>query len=108
MGTATDPFIARDKIKQLNPDVITLDIEIPRMSGLTFLKNIMRLLSTPIVMIFTLTQKGVDATLETLESGAVDFVVKPTIHVATGMKLLANKICSKVKPAANFTRSFAQ
>lgn len=100
VGTATDPFIARDKIKQLNPDVITLDIEMPRMDGLTFLKNIMRLRPTPVVMISTLTQKGADATLEALESGAVDFVAKPTVHVTTGMKLLADEICSKVKAAA--------
>lgn len=100
VGTASDPFIARDKIKHLNPDVITLDIEMPRMDGLTFLKNIMRLRPTPVVMISTLTQKGADATLEALENGAVDFVGKPVMHVTQGMQLLANEICSKVRAAA--------
>jgi len=66
VGVAEDPFVARDKIKQLNPDVITLDIEMPKMDGITFLKNLMRLRPMPVVMISTLTQKGAPATLEAL------------------------------------------
>jgi len=77
VGTAADPFIARDKIKQLNPDVITLDVEMPRMDGITFLKNLMRLRPLPVVMISTLTEDGADVTLEALESGAIDYIPKP-------------------------------
>ncbi|WP_428239447.1 protein-glutamate methylesterase/protein-glutamine glutaminase [Gynuella sp.] len=77
VGTAADPLIARDKIKQLNPDVLTLDIEMPRMDGLTFLKNLMRLRPMPVIMISTLTNKGANITLDALEIGAVDYFAKP-------------------------------
>ena len=69
VGVASDPLIARDKIKQLNPDVITLDIEMPRMDGLQFLSNLMRLRPMPVVMVSTLTEKGAPETLEALEMG---------------------------------------
>src|SRR6056297_3199157 len=82
VGTAPDPFVARDKIKQLNPDVITLDIEMPRMDGITFLKNLMRLRPMPVVMVSTLTQHGADATLDALELGALEIVAKPRIDVS--------------------------
>lgn len=82
VGTANDPIIARDKIKQLNPDVLTLDVEMPRMDGITFLKNLMRLRPMPVVMISTLTHKGADVTLDALEIGAVDFVAKPQVDAA--------------------------
>ncbi len=74
MGTATDPYAAREKIKQLNPDVITLDVEMPRMDGVTFLENLMRLRPMPVVMVSSLTAQGADVTLRALELGAIDFV----------------------------------
>jgi len=79
VGTASDPYVARDKIKQLNPDVLTLDVEMPKMDGVTFLRNLMRLRPMPVVMISSLTEKGADITLEALEIGAVDFVSKPKL-----------------------------
>lgn len=87
VGTAGDPLIARDKIKTLNPDVLTLDVEMPRMDGLTFLRNLMRLRPMPVVMISTLTEKGAEVTLEALALGAVDFVAKPKVDVSQGLKL---------------------
>src|SRR5690606_21266649 len=77
VGTATDPFDAREKIKQLNPQVVTLDIEMPKMDGLSFLEKIMTLRPTPVIMISTLTQKGATETLRALEIGAVDCAAKP-------------------------------
>jgi two-component system chemotaxis response regulator CheB len=101
VGTAADPIIARDKIKKLNPDVLTLDIEMPRMDGLTFLRNLMRLRPMPVVMISTLTEKGAGVTLEALELGAVDFVAKPKIDVSNTLNDYAEDIISKVKMAAS-------
>ncbi|REI37305.1 response regulator, partial [Xanthomonas oryzae pv. oryzae] len=77
VGSAADPLLAREKIKRLNPDVITLDVEMPRMDGLVFLENLMRLRPTPVVMISSLTERGADTTLQALSLGAVDFVSKP-------------------------------
>ena len=101
VGTAADPIIARDKIKKLNPDVLTLDIEMPRMDGLTFLRNLMRLRPMPVVMISTLTEKGAGVTLEALELGAVDFVAKPKVDVSNTLNQYAEDIIAKVKMAAN-------
>jgi two-component system chemotaxis response regulator CheB len=81
VGSAADPFQAREKIKQLNPDVLTLDVEMPRMDGVTFLGNLMRLRPMPVVMVSTLTEQGADVTLRAMEYGAVDFVSKPKIDV---------------------------
>ena len=100
IGAAQDPLIARDKIKQLNPDVLTLDVEMPRMDGITFLGNLMRLRPTPVVMISSLTKKGADVTLNALELGAVDFVAKPEIDLVEGLGSYASEIISKVKMAA--------
>jgi two-component system, chemotaxis family, protein-glutamate methylesterase/glutaminase len=100
VGTAADPFAARDKIKQLNPDVITLDVEMPRMDGVTFLENLMRLRPTPVVMVSSLTQKGAEVTLRALELGAVDFVSKPTVDLAGTLHLYAAELIAKVKIAA--------
>jgi len=100
IGTAVDPFDARKKIKQLNPDVITLDIEMPQMDGITFLKNLMRLRPTPVVMISTLTEKGADITLEALEIGAIDYIPKPKIAVESELPAIASQIIEKVKNAA--------
>ncbi len=100
VGSAVDPIVARDKIKKLNPDVLTLDIEMPRMDGLTFLRNLMRLRPMPVVMISTLTEKGAAVTLEALELGAVDFVAKPKVDVSNSLNEYAEDIIAKVKMAA--------
>ncbi len=100
VGTAPDPFIAREKIKQLNPDVITLDVEMPKMDGVTFLSNIMRLRPMPVVMVSSLTEQGADITFQALELGAVDFVTKPKIDLAHTLEDYAIEIVEKVKAAA--------
>lgn len=100
VGSAVDPLDAREKIKALNPDVITLDIEMPKMDGITFLKNLMRLRPTPVIMISTLTEKGADATLQALEIGAIDFIAKPKIKLESELPALADDILRKVKCAA--------
>jgi len=100
VGTANDPFMARDRIKALNPDVVTLDIEMPQMDGLTFLRKLMELRPMPVVMCSTLTQAGAEATLQALEIGAIDFIAKPTSNIAGGMSDLAAELRSKVKTAA--------
>ena len=101
VGTAPDPYVAREKIKQLNPDVLTLDVEMPRMDGVTFLGNLMRLRPMPVVMVSTLTDQGADVTLRALEYGAVDFVAKPKIDVSEGLKEYAQEIVAKVRMAAS-------
>jgi two-component system chemotaxis response regulator CheB len=100
VGTAADPLIAREKIKQFNPDVITLDVEMPRMDGLAFLANLMRLRPTPVVMISSLTERGADTTFQALALGAVDFVSKPRLDVARGLQAYADEIIGKIKTAA--------
>ena len=100
VGTAADPLIAREKIKQLNPDVLTLDVEMPRMDGLTFLENLMRLRPMPVVMVSTLTEKGADVTLRALELGAIDFFTKPSADLANTFMEHAPEICAKVRLAA--------
>ena len=89
VGTAADPLLAREKIKRLAPDVITLDVEMPRMDGLAFLENLMRLHPLPVVMISSLTERGADTTLQALALGAVDFVSKPKLDVARGLQAYA-------------------
>ncbi|MFC1602040.1 chemotaxis response regulator protein-glutamate methylesterase [Pseudomonadota bacterium] len=100
VGSAADPYVARDKIKKLHPDVLTLDVEMPRMDGITFLSNLMRLRPMPVVMISTLTEAGADVTLRALELGAIDFVPKPKIDVTQGLDAYAEDIISKVRTAA--------
>ena len=100
VGAAADPLVAREMIRDLNPDVITLDIEMPRMDGIDFLARLMRLRPMPVVMVSTLTERGAEVTLRALELGAIDFVAKPKIGVADGLKLLADDITSKVRIAA--------
>jgi two-component system chemotaxis response regulator CheB len=99
VGTAPDPYMAREKIKQLNPDVLTLDVEMPRMDGLTFLRNLMRLRPMPVVMISSLTEKGADITLQALERGAVDYISKPKVDLAHSLQDYAEDIIAKVKMA---------
>lgn len=100
VGTASDPYIAREKIKQLTPDVLTLDIEMPRMDGLTFLRNLMRLRPMPVLMVSSLTESGAKVTLEALALGAVDFIAKPRIDVARGLAEYGSVLVEKVKQAA--------
>lgn len=100
VGTAEDPLIAREEIKKLNPDVLTLDIEMPRMDGISFLRNLMRLRPMPVVMVSTLTEQGAPLTLEALEIGAVDYVAKPKIAENLTLSGYAEEICTKVKVAA--------
>ena len=100
VGTAPDAFIAREKIKVLNPDVLTLDVEMPRMDGLQFLRNLMRLRPMPVVMCSSLTERGADITLAALELGAIDFVTKPKVDVAHALEGYAAELIGKVKVAA--------
>ncbi len=100
VGAAPDPYVARDKIKALNPDVLTLDVEMPKMDGLTFLRKLMAARPMPVVMVSSLTEQGAATTLQALEAGAVDFVTKPTVDIQHGMSDLAHQITSKVKAAA--------
>ena len=100
VGTAADPLIAREMIRTLNPDVITLDVEMPRLDGIDFLGKLMRLRPTPVVMVSTLTERGADVTLRALELGAIDFVAKPKVGVADGLRLLADDITDKVRVAS--------
>jgi two-component system chemotaxis response regulator CheB len=100
IGTAGDPFVAREKIKSLNPDVLTLDIEMPRMDGLTFLEKLMRGHPMPVIMISSLTDKGADTTLRALSLGAIDYVSKPKVDVSNGTIEQAEEIVAKVKAAA--------
>lgn len=100
VGVASDPFVAREKIKALQPNVLTLDIEMPRMDGLTFLEKLMRGHPMPVVMVSSLTEKGCDTTLRALTLGAVDFITKPKFDVASGTLHLADEIVAKVKAAA--------
>lgn len=101
VGAANDPLIARDMIRELNPDVLTLDIEMPKMDGIDFLGRLMRLRPMPVVMISTLTERGAEVTMRALELGAVDFVAKPRIGLAEGIKELADQIVEKVRIAAS-------
>lgn len=100
VGTASDPFMARDRIKELNPDVLTLDVEMPRMDGLTFLANLMRLRPMPVVMVSSLTEQGAETTLKALELGAIDFVSKPKLDIAGTLAEFGDEILGKVRIAA--------
>ena len=100
VGAASDPLVAREMIRNLNPDVITLDVEMPRMDGIDFLSKLMRLRPMPVVMVSTLTERGAEVTLRALELGAIDFVAKPKIGVADGLRQLAEDITDKVRTAA--------
>jgi two-component system chemotaxis response regulator CheB len=101
VGVASDPFMAREKIKEINPDVLTLDVEMPRMDGITFLRNLMRLRPMPVIMVSTLTEHGAEITLDALEIGAIDFITKPKIDLAHTLKAYADELINKVKLASN-------
>ena len=100
VGTASDPYIARDKIVELQPDVLTLDVEMPRMDGVAFLRKLMPQYPIPVVMVSSLTQRGKQITMEALDAGAVDFVAKPTTNVSTGLNAMLLELRSKVKIAS--------
>jgi len=100
VATAPDPLAARDLIKQFNPQVLTLDVEMPRMDGLDFLEKLMRLRPMPVVMVSSLTAKGSEVTLRALELGAVDFVTKPQLGIREGMLAYSQMIADKVRAAA--------
>jgi len=100
IGSAADPLAAREMIRNLNPDVITLDVEMPKMDGLDFLSKLMRLRPMPVVMVSTLTERGAEVTMRALELGAVDFVSKPKIGISDGLKQLAEEITDKIRVAS--------
>src|SRR6202521_3637708 len=101
VGAAPDPYVAREKIKALNPDVLTLDVEMPRMDGLTFLRNLMRLRPMPVIMVSSLTEKGAEVTLDALSIGAVDYLPKPKIDLAATLADYKEELIAKVKAAAS-------
>lgn len=100
VAVAPDPIAARDLIKQHNPDVLTLDVEMPRMDGLDFLERLMRLRPMPVLMVSSLTQSGSEITLRALELGALDFVAKPSLGIRNGMMEYASEIAEKLRAAA--------
>lgn len=100
VGVAPDPLAARDLIKQTNPDVLTLDVEMPKMDGLDFLERLMRLRPMPVLMVSSLTERGSEITLRALELGAVDYVTKPKISIQSGMREYAELIAEKIRIAA--------
>ena len=101
VATAPNPLVARERIRELDPDVITLDIEMPQMNGLDFLERLMALKPTPVVMISSLTERGGELTLRALELGAVDFVTKPQFSIEQGMNEYAEMIVTKLRAAAS-------
>lgn len=101
VGAANDPLVAREMIRELNPDVITLDVEMPRMDGIDFLGRLMRLRPMPVLMVSTLTQQGAEVTMRALELGAIDFIAKPRIGLAEGIKELSDQIVEKIRVAAS-------
>jgi two-component system, chemotaxis family, protein-glutamate methylesterase/glutaminase len=100
VGVAGDAHVAREKIKQLNPDVLTLDVEMPKMDGITFLKNLMRLRPMPVIMVSSLTERGADVTLDALALGAVDYLSKPKIDLAATLKDYGEELIEKIRIAS--------
>jgi two-component system, chemotaxis family, protein-glutamate methylesterase/glutaminase len=100
IGAAPNVYIARDKIVMKKPDVITLDVEMPRMDGVEFLKRLMPQHPLPVVMVSALTAPGASITLDALEHGAVDFVLKPSSSFGAGLEEMIEDLCAKVKTAA--------
>jgi two-component system chemotaxis response regulator CheB len=100
VGAAPDPLVAREMIKQTNPDVLTLDVEMPKMDGLDFLEKLMRLRPMPVLMVSSLTERGSEITMRALELGAVDFVTKPKISILSGMREYTDMITDKIRAAA--------
>ena len=100
VATAPDPLVARELIKKHNPDVLTLDVEMPKMDGLDFLEKLMRLRPMPVLMVSSLTERGSEITMRALELGAVDFVTKPKISIQSGMREYTELIADKIRAAA--------
>ncbi|WP_374337308.1 chemotaxis response regulator protein-glutamate methylesterase [Leeia sp.] len=100
VGVAQDPIVAREVIRNTNPDVITLDIEMPRMDGLDFLEKLMRLRPTPVLMISTLTERSSEAAMRAMELGAVDYIAKPKLDIERGIQGYADEISDKIRAAA--------
>src|SRR5882672_5230129 len=100
VGAASDAHVAREMIKQFDPDVLTLDVEMPKMDGVTFLRNLMRLRPMPVVMVSSLTEHGAEITLDALAVGAVDYLPKPKIDVAATLGDYAEELRAKIKAAA--------
>lgn len=100
VGVAPDPLVARELIKKTNPDVLTLDVEMPKMDGLDFLEKLMRLRPMPVLMVSSLTERGSEITMRALELGAVDFVTKPKISIQSGMREYTELISDKIRAAA--------
>lgn len=100
VGTAPDPLVARDLVKRLNPDVLTLDVEMPRMDGLDFLERLMRLRPMPVLMVSSLTERGSEITMRALELGAVDFVTKPKLGIRDGLMEYTDTIADKIRAAS--------
>ncbi|TVQ68858.1 MAG: response regulator, partial [Oceanospirillales bacterium] len=100
VASAPDPIVARELIKLHNPDVLTLDVEMPRMDGLEFLERLMRLRPTPVLMVSSLTDEGSSVTLKALELGAVDYIAKPKVDIAAGLKRYSDLIAEKIRVCA--------
>ena len=100
VGTAADPYEAREVIRALDPDVVTLDVEMPRMDGLDFLEKLMRLRPTPVVMVSTLTERGAQTTLRALELGAIDFIPKPVLAHRDSLEAFTHELTAKLRVAA--------
>src|SRR5246127_1088292 len=100
VAAAPDPLVARELIKQHNPDVLTLDVEMPKMDGLDFLEKLMRLRPMPVVMVSSLTERGSEITMRARELGAVDFVTKPKISIQAGMREYTDLITDKIRAAS--------
>ena len=100
VGTATDAYVARDKMVALRPDVVTLDVEMPRMDGVTFLKKIMQHMPVPTVMVSSLTKKGAKVTLDALDAGAIDYVAKPHSYIHGGRSEIEKELVDKVRMAS--------
>ncbi len=101
IATAPDAYVARDKIVQLKPDVICLDVEMPRMDGISFLKKVMKYFPTPVLMVSSLTQDGAQVTFDALEAGAIDYVAKPHSNIYDGIDEIQKELIQKVKMVAS-------
>lgn len=101
IGTAPDAYVARDKIVQLKPDVVCLDVEMPRMDGISFLRKIMQHFPVPVLMVSSLTQDGAQVTLDALEAGAIDYVAKPHSNIYDGIDEIQKELIQKVKVVAS-------
>ncbi len=101
IGEASNPYMARDLMVELKPDVITLDVEMPKMDGVTFLRKFMAVMPTPTIIISSLTQRGKEITFDALDAGAVDVIAKPAVGLVDGLPLLVEDINQRIKAAAN-------